>query len=158
MPVAIGLITIGTLLVASALKGVSIPALLSGVAGDILDPSGNLPDPTVETPTSGPTPLGKPTTRFKGPKAELLEYLAGEATGRFHLTIGDVCRAKNANYGAKNSLHKECRAFDASGKPADMMAYAKFAHATPGVDEVFYDPAGWKAPGFDHDDHVHTGA
>jgi hypothetical protein len=160
---AFAVITLGSLFVYSALKGIGITDIFAGSTGKKLDPAGGVVTEGADSPprisdafpgTGGTDPKGQ----FKGPHAGLLRQLADDATGRFHLRITQICRPKSATYGSATSLHKECRAFDASGKPADMLAYARYAVTVSGVDEVFYDPAGLSAPGFAHTDHVHTGA
>lgn len=165
MAVALALIVVGFTFVYSALKGLSLTEVLSGATGDKLNPKGGVwrggdfggnNAGEGATVTQGNDPKGK----FKGPNAGLLRFLADNATQNFNLTITQICRPANASYGAPNSLHKECRAFDASGRTSDKVAYAKWARpiiAKVGG-EVFCDQAGMVAPGYDHSDHVHTGA
>lgn len=178
MGAAIGLLTIGGILIAASLKGLSLPELLAGATGNILDPKGGSTTaatdaaaagnatPTDPTPTGSPTgstPLpGGDTGGYKGPRAAWLKAMETIAVKQFHLTPGQLCRPANATYGAPNSLHKSCRARDYGGSVANRVAFARFAKAraqTDGVDaEVFCDQAGMVAPGYDHSDHVHLGA
>lgn len=158
MPVAIAILLAGFTLVYSALKGLSLSEMMSGETGSDIDAKGGN-KVTVPLSPLGPTETkGGPTGVFKGPNAALLQRLSKAAVNDFNLRITDTCRPKNAGYGSPTSLHKQCRALDAAGKPADMMAFAKYAKGTPGVSEVFYDPAGYVAPGYPHGDHVHVGA
>jgi hypothetical protein len=169
MSAVILLLTVGGWLIYSALKGQSLVESLTGKGGDSLDPAGGSMDIT-STGTSYTTPddptgseahpsSGTTSKRgFKGPNAALLESLANVAVNNYHLTISQICRPADATYGAPNSLHKSCRAFDSTGSVADRVAFAKYARSVPGVDEVFCDQAGMIAPGYDHSDHVHVGA
>lgn len=168
MPVAVGLLVLGLTLVYSAVKGLSITEVFKGETGNPLNPKGG----TIAALTAGgspPTPdiaavAGAPTSltpasgagQFKGPNATKLEALRVVAVSKFHLTITQICRPQNANYGAPNSLHKQCRAFDSSGSVANKIAFARYAKAQ-GAAEVFCDQAGMVAPGYDHSDHVHVG-
>lgn len=173
MPAAILFITLGGIMVLSALRGISIADVLRGVTGDPLDPKGGnkmvkantdtyATEGTSNSPTSG---VGK-YDEFKGPNAALLATLAAAASGQFHLTITSICRPRcSPNCG---SMHEACRAFDAAGAPADMKAYAKYAAENYGdsLAELFHAPAGITIKNgrnmypmvFDKPDHVHTGA
>lgn len=157
MIAAVALITIGFALVAAAVKGVSLADLFAGKSAPETEPSGDTP---VSERASGADT--DPQGQFKGPNAALLRSLYNAAKNRFHLTPGSTCRSPEENArvgGSSTSLHLQCRAFDSTGSPADMAAFAKYALTfKPAVDEVFYDPLGLTAPGFDHSDHVHVGA
>lgn len=154
MFVAAGLLTLGLALIAAAVKGVSLVDLFAGKSA-----------PPPQSPTAGASSTGgtgaDPQGQFKGPNAALLRSLASTAVNKFHLHIGSTCRSPEENAavgGAPHSDHLACRAFDSSGAANDMAAFARYAHDTPGVTKVFYDPLGWSAPGYDHSDHVHVSA
>lgn len=172
MTAAILFITVGAMMVLSALKGVSITDVLKGVTGDPLDPKGGnrmvsantqayADEPTTNSPTTG---TGK--YPFQGPNAALLATLAAAAETQFDLTVTSVCRGKcSPNCG---SYHEKCRAFDSDGSPADRAAYARWAWDNYGdsLAELFYAPAGITVKNghnmfpaiFDTPDHVHTAA
>jgi hypothetical protein len=171
MPVAILALVMGGVLIYSSLKGISVASVLAGVATDPLDPAGKPSKqtsgstlPVASSPngnavgSGAPLPAAKKNYGFKGPKAALLNSLAGIAETKYDLRITQTCRPANATYGSPTSLHKACRAFDAVGSTADKVAFARFARGVPGVDEVFCDQAGMVAPGYSHGDHVHVGA
>jgi hypothetical protein len=176
---AVLFLTVGGVMVYSALKGISVTDVLKGVTGDVLDPRGGstfTPGGSSSTGGSGPgildtenLPGGFPGTPYKGPKAELLARLENVARTQFNLSITSRCRsaAENAAVGGSStSLHKECRAFDASGRATDMAAFFDYVveHHRHDVIEVFFDPKGAVKRGFripaigGHDDHVHVGA
>lgn len=160
MFVAAGLLTLGLALIAAAVKGVSLVDLFAGKSAPPPQPSGSS-SPTVGASSASGATGADPKGQFKGPHAALLRSLADASVNKFHLHIGSACRSPAENSavgGSPTSLHMQCRAFDSSGSANDMAAFARYAHNTPGVDEVFYDPLGWSAPGFDHSDHVHVGA
>lgn len=171
MPAAILFITLGGIMVLSALRGISIADVLRGVTGNPLDPKGGnrmvkantaAYASTDEVYTGGGGSLG-----FKGPNAALLAHLAAAASGQFKLTITSVCRGKcSPNCG---SMHEECRAFDAASESeADMKAYARWAAENYGDElaELFHHPAGITIKNgkniypmvLDKPDHVHTAA
>lgn len=170
MPAAILIITIGVVLVYSALKGIGVTDVLAGSLGDALDPHGaKTPNITAATPVTTPDTATDPGSsvdtskyKFKGPNATLLAALATAAVSNFHLTI----TATTNGVHVANSYHYRGRAFDAAGKPADMAAYYQWAHDTYGhtLAELFYDPKGAVKNGRDipaiggHSDHVHTAA
>lgn len=162
MPVAFVLITAGVTLVYSAIRNVSLIDLLAGREGT---PIGDQKPPAFTdaggAPGSGATVASgnDPKGQFKGPNAAVLRALADAATEQFNLRISQVCRPQNASYGAPNSLHKSCRAFDSVGKLSDRIAFARYAAGFKGrgISEVFCDQAGMVAPGYDHSDHVHVG-
>ncbi|HVI79880.1 MAG TPA: D-Ala-D-Ala carboxypeptidase family metallohydrolase [Candidatus Acidoferrum sp.] len=161
MIVAVGLLTLGLALIAAAVKGVSLVDLFAGKAGSPFTPVSGGGTATTSTDTTNGTSPQVGSTKFKGPHAANLQGALNTAEGTFHLHLASGCRspAENAAVGGSpTSLHVQCRAFDAAGKATDMMAFARWAHALNWVDEVFYDPAGWSAPGYDHSDHVHVGA
>jgi hypothetical protein len=168
MPVAVGLLVLGLTLVYSAVKGISITDVFQGETGNPLNPKGGTIGALAKSITgttdnsliqlaAGPADL---TTggvgQFKGPNAAKLEALRKVATSRYHLHVTQICRPQNATYGAPNSLHKQCRAFDSTGSVSDRIAFARYAKSQ-GADEVFCDQAGMVAPGYDHSDHVHVG-
>lgn len=161
--------TVGAWLVYSSLKGQGLADVFKG-GGESLNPEGgsrstgstgstdSAGDVIAGEPPIGGFPASGPTGDFKGPNAAILEQLRKDAVSKFKLRITQTCRPKNATYGAPNSRHKVCSAFDASGAPADMKAYAIYAHkVVPKYGgRVYYDPLGWVAPGYNHTDHVHT--
>jgi Peptidase M15 len=182
VPIAIILIAIGGLMVASALSDQSIADVFanftgvptdkrggdvekgsgpfSGVGGE--PPAGTLPlDPNNPLP---PATLGGKGAGYKGPNAAILESLHKVATGRFHLSLTNLCRSAAHNAavgGSRTSFHLQCRAGDYDGTVANRVAFARYAKsALSGVPggEVFCDQAGMVAPGFDHSTHVHIGA
>lgn len=161
LPIALGLITAGGVMVYTAFKGIGVVDVF---AGDIPKAGAFIgtPDARDANKRNAPTPPANTGTGiFRGPHALELEALRVVAVQRFHLTANNVCRSAEENRaagGSPTSLHLACRAADYTGKPTDMMAFARFAHALPWIDEVFYDPAGYTAPGYDHSDHVHVGA
>jgi hypothetical protein len=165
MPAAVALILSGFTLIYSALTGKALSEILSGDALPRLNPAGGKGGGGSADPDAGSQPRGPggegapdPQHEFKGPHAAQLRALADTATHQYHLRISQICRPQNANYGAPNSLHKSCRAFDSVGTVADRVAFARYAKSLPWVDEVFCDQAGFVAPGYDHSDHVHVGA
>jgi hypothetical protein len=170
MPAAVALILAGFTLIYSALTGESLSDILSGKTLPRLNPAGGKGgsgggqdgsvDPGAGSQPTGPGGQGAPDPQheFKGPNAAKLRDLAVIAQQQFDLRISQICRPKNATYGAANSLHKQCRAFDSVGTVADRVAFARFAKGLPWVSQVFCDQAGMVAPGFDHSDHVHVGA
>jgi hypothetical protein len=163
MAAAVALILAGFTLIYSALTGESLSDILSGKSLPRLNPAGGKGgggDPGAGSQPRGPGGQGAPDPQheFKGPNAGNLRALAELAGSQYHLKISQICRPQNATYGAKDSLHKQCRAFDSVGSVADRVAFARYAKSLPWVDEVFCDQAGMVAPGFDHSDHVHVGA
>jgi Peptidase M15 len=176
MPVAIVLVAIGGVMVASALTGQSIADTFRNFTGG-LNPAGgrggntgNASDVSTSPdtlggaiPGLGATPTGK-LAGYKGPNATVLEQLHSVATGKFHLRLTNLCRSAAHNAavgGSKTSFHLQCRAGDYVGTVADRVAFARYAKPIldriPGG-EVFCDQAGMVAPGFDHSDHTHIGA
>lgn len=181
MTAALALITLGFLMVLSALRGVSIVEVLEGKKGNPLDSQGGAPpDPS----SAGTMLLGSGATgntlgqlpgpsNFYGPHADTLTTLAAVAVHQFHLTLSSVCRsaADNARAGgADHSNHLinaegKCKAFDASGNPVDMGAFFDYVaeNYRHDITELFYDPRGAIKNGFTipaiggHDDHVHVG-
>lgn len=159
MPAALFLIVAGFTLIYSALKGLSLPEIFAGNFGDKLDAKGG--GVTTAPPTgiaamdaaSGADPEG----RFKGPNAKTLSYIDSVLIDRFNLTRGQVCRPKDATYGAPKSLHKECRAGDYLGSVANRVAAARWAKENFPAAEVFCDQAGMVAPGYEHTSHLHIG-
>jgi hypothetical protein len=168
MPVAVGLLVLGLTLVYSAVKGLSITEVFQGQTGNPLNPKGGTisdlagisESNSLTDLASGPTDAGLTgaTGSFKGPNAARLESLRKIATSKYNLHISQICRPQNATYGAPNSLHKSCRAFDATGSVTNRVAFARYAKSLPWVAEVFCDQAGMVAPGYDHSDHTHVGA
>lgn len=163
MALAIVVIAVGGLMVFSSLKGISISDAFGGVVGDSIDPSGGLTGSSSSGDTSGSSDVTGTSGNvgsFKGPNAAKLKALADVAVNRFDLKIGNVCRSAAENSaagGSPTSKHLACRAFDTSGSAANMLAFARYVHDNGNVEEVFYDPAGYVAPGYDHSDHVHVG-
>lgn len=164
MPAAVALIIAGFTLVYSALTGKSLAEIVSGDALPHLNPAGGKggggSDPGAGSQPTGPGGQGAPDPKheFKGPHAAQLRALAELAGTHYHLRISQICRPQNATYGAPDSLHKQCRAFDSVGTVADRVAFARYAKGLPWVSQVFCDQAGMVAPGYDHSDHVHVGA
>ena len=168
MPVAVGLLTLGFILIVSAVKGVSIVQVFRGELGDPLDPKGGKADiggaataltaPSDNQGTLSNLKVTGASGSFKGPNAARLEALRKVAVSKYDLKVTQICRPANATYGSPTSLHKQCRAMDLSGKVSDMVAFARYAKTLDWVDEVYCDQAGMVAPGYDHSDHVHVGA
>lgn len=172
MPVALGLITVGFLLLASGLTGDSIPEFLTGKRSSTLSPSGgtssDYSQADTPNPLAGASPLRIPSNPskgrkygFKGPNAELLEHLANIAVTQFDLTITSLFSGGHVT----NSFHYRKRAFDASGNAKNMQAFAEYCRQYVGqLDELFYDPlGGWDkgksiGPVGGHRDHVHVAA
>lgn len=159
MTAAIAIIIVGFTMVYTALTGQSFAEALSG-KGRKLDPKGGTGGSDSGGPVPGPDVTGgtDPKGQFKGPNAHLLRALADSAVKDYHLSISQICRPADATYGAPHSLHKECRAFDATGSVPDRVAFARYAKGVAGVAEVFCDQAGMSAPGYEHTTHVHVGA
>lgn len=161
MPLAIIFLLTGIVLVASALKGKSVADLLNSGLGSPFDPSagGNAVAQKQVSSSSGST------RNYTGQNAQILELLDEVARNQFDLSVSR-CRSSSHNStvgGATASNHLEnadgkCRAFDASGSANNMKAYALYVQANYPQLELFYDPIGLIAPGFDHSDHVHTGS
>ncbi len=175
MAVAIILIAVGGVMVASALTGQSIADTFRDFTGG-LNPAGgrgggpfaavggDVPD--TAAPLDPNTPLSGKHAGYKGPHADVLEQLHQAATGHFGLHLTNLCRSLQANTeagGSPTSFHLSCRAgdYDGGSPVASRVAFAKYAKGVlsgiPGA-EVFCDQAGMVAPGFDHSDHVHIGA
>jgi len=165
MAAAIGLITIGGLLVASALKGVGLTDLIAGVVGGTkLNPAGGSKEfPAGTTVTGQPnlvngtqvdtgdilgglsTDTGAMKTGpnvpkpvgFKGPHADLLLQLAGIASARFGLTITATTNGGHV----PGSYHYQGRAFDAAGSEANMRAFAHYIASHPAsILELIHNP------------------
>lgn len=164
MAAAIAILTLGIILVYSALKGIGITDILAGATGKTLDPQGGRGGSFPGVVSGGVDAVADAVTgekgEYKGPNAATLMALEREAVTNYDLKITDRCRPQNAAYGAKNSRHKQCRAFDASGSAEDMRAFAIRAKEVVSKlgGRVYYDPLGWVAPGFSHGDHVHVDA
>lgn len=156
LPIAFTLLGVGAVMTYSAFKGLSIVDVFAGKEPPPRAP--NSPTNTVAPDAQDRSNVAKATGpgQFKGPNALLLESVRLYAETRFGLRVSQICRPANATYGAAKSKHKECRAMDLVGTPANMMAFARWANALP-WGQVFYDPAGLVAPGFSHVDHVHFG-
>lgn len=163
MSVAILLITLGGWLIYSSLKGQSLVESLTGKGGDLLNPKGGklldmgggeFSSPPISADTGG----GTNKYGFKGPNAANLASITNTAISKYNLKVSQVCRPQNANYGAANSLHKQCRAVDLTGAVGDKVAFARYAKSLSWVDEVFCDQAGMSVPGYEHLSHVHVGA
>jgi hypothetical protein len=160
MPIAIATILVGYALTYQALTGESLVSLFSSQVRK-LNPAGGRGGGGSSVTPSAPdddTPDYGQTGQFRGPHAALLYQMSQVAQHTFHLRISQICRPKDATYGAPDSLHKQCRAFDATGNVTDRVAFARYVRGIPGIDEVFCDQAGMIAPGYDHSDHVHVGA
>lgn len=167
---AVALITLGMVLIWSAVKGLGITDLFTGAAGDPLDPKGGgqagstVPGADPEHP-----PLTSPSDiPYTGNNAILLWNLEQTGRERFHLTVSSRCRTTAENQGAggaERSNHLcvdvdgkcRCRACDMTGTVANRVAFARYAKAQ-GCPEVFCDQAGMSDPNFDHSDHVHIGS
>lgn len=137
MPIALALITVGGLLIYSAIHGVGILDVFAGKTGDVINPHGaDTSDPAFgggdfATVPAGDLGMGGTWTAppggshtFKGPNSALLDTAAGVAQNDYHLTI----TATDNGGHVFNSWHYKGRAFDASGKESDMAAFAKYVH------------------------------
>lgn len=156
MTLGFALFAFGLALVYSALKDKSVAEVLSGALGEDV-PFGN---------QATATELGSPgISGGKNISASpaLLAYLQTAAKVMFGLRISEPIGRDSGGHVA-DSYHKENRAFDASGTPAQMQRYFNWVKTNFGgsVTELFYDPAGAIkngkpiAPVGDHIDHVHT--
>lgn len=173
MTAALALLIGGFTLAYSALKGQSLTEIFAGVTGDALDPKGGRggtisgPGTNATGPNGPVTGAGDASTSgnlkkfngesFKGPRAAYLTDITNIAISKYKLQVTDLCRPSNAGYGSSTSFHHSCRAVDLSGSPANMRAFALYVQKRGGYDELFYDPIGLIAPGFNHTDHVHVG-
>lgn len=166
MGLALALITVGSLLAYSGLKGKSIAEILKGELGNPLDPAGGdfqakgkgvgMNPPVGDVPHGGKNKWG-----FKGPNADILTAAATAAETKFNLKITSVLGGTHV----KGSLHYKGRAFDASGSQADMAAFAKWLVDNYAIFalEIFFDPSnirikdGVQLPHNvgGHTDHVH---
>jgi hypothetical protein len=172
MPAAILFITVGGIMVYSALTGVSVADALAGVVGITLDPRGG-DQSAPGSATGGSSSLSPQGTRgglsggtygFKGPNAAALAHMADTARSVYHLTITSTSGGGHVT----NSWHYRHRAFDADGLAADRAAYARWAASTYGdiLLELFYSPAGITIKNgknvfpavYDKPNHVHTAA
>lgn len=189
MGAAIFTLTMGAILVYSALKGEGLVDVFKGVTGNPLDPSGGHlssdqtqvlgGDPTTSgqgilntVPGSGASAgeghgvSGSATHVYSGPNAALLDQLEYAAVHQFGLTI--TSRNRSAQLIGHADYHNANRAFDASGLPTRMAAYARWATQNYGSSllECFYAPAKitWKngrnmyPAVYDLPTHVHTAA
>lgn len=174
MPLALAFLTIGVILAASGLTGKSVADLLAEGIGDAFNPAGGRGG-TVDTSTAltdtaaAGDALDDLTVNtagdFYGPNAVILNRLKRTAETRFRLDV-KTCRSRSRNAavgGSATSNHLEnsqgkCKAFDASGSARDMRAFAMYVNREHPDLELFYDPIGKVAPGFDHTDHVHVGS
>lgn len=159
MAAAIGLITIGGLLILSAIKGKGITDVVAGFIGDPLNPAGGMREfPVDATVTGDPitTSAGKidtgnilagstsasvPTSgKFPaGPHPELLQRLYSMAQA-YGLTI---TATTNGNH-VPGSYHFLGRAFDAAGSEANMQRFASAVvalnNSTHAVTELIHNP------------------
>jgi len=126
-------LTLGGIMVYSALKGLSIADVFAGVVGNPLDPRGshgNTGDTTNGSDVLPPsslhnipgTALGK--YAFKGPHAILLANLSGLAETHYHLRV----TATTGGNHVPNSYHYQGRAFDVAGPESDMRAFARMIY------------------------------
>lgn len=188
MAAAFLIVTLGGIMVYSALTGTSITDLVSGVANTKLDPKGgatssaDLGSLTPQDPAlTGTETLGGPavdsitgsttarnTYGFKGPRAALLTQLANTAVNRFHLKITSTSGGNHV----PDSLHYVHRAFDCGGSEADMRAFAQYVFSQRSqILELIHNPGPcvkngnsvngaivYAAVWTGHKDHVHVGA
>lgn len=174
MPAAILALTLGGILVFSALKGIKVTDVLAGVTGDPLDASGhhltalaaniNGAATTLDPNLAGSLGSGFP----KGPEAALLGSLASTAQSQYHLKITATTNGDHVS----GSYHYQGRAFDASGSEADMHAFAQMIQNsyTPRIKELIHNPGFaikdgkvvspivYTAVWLGHRDHVHVAA
>src|SRR5690606_38985241 len=145
-------------LVASSLKGKSVAELLSSGLGSPFDPGAGGGSSGGQSIAPG----GGSSKHYTGQNAQILESLDEIARKQFGLSVAR-CRSASRNAevgGATKSNHLanaegKCRAFDASGSANNMKGFALFVVENYPQIELFYDPIGKVAPGFDHTDHVH---
>jgi hypothetical protein len=149
------LITIGGIMVFSAFKGIGITEVLSGVAGDTLNPkgsaintggaSGSGATDTSSDPTSTGVATGGNWTAppggahsFKGSRASTLNDLAGIAEHSFHLRISATTNGTHV----PDSYHYRGEAFDAAGNEHDMAGFAQYVqdHYGNTVSELIHNP------------------
>lgn len=164
MPLAILFLITGIVLAASALKGKSVSDLLNSGLGSPFSPNAGGSNGTAGKQQLA-TYSGGGSQHYAGQNAVILETLDETAREQFGLSVSR-CRSSVHNAavgGAAQSNHLadadgKCRAFDASGNANSMKAYALYVKANYPQLELFYDPIGLVAPGFDHSDHVHTGS
>lgn len=154
MALAYGLLTLGTWLIYSGLKGLSMIDVLAGKEGEPLDPKGG--STLVGTPGEITGEEGVPGLGGGG-KGEVVELfydpLGGYDNGKSIGAIGDhgdhvhvasrnklllqllkqVARVRfklkitsEHRPGDTDSFHGSNEAFDASGKPTNMMAFARY--------------------------------
>lgn len=185
MAPAIITLTIGGILVISALKGISVLDVISGKQGDTLDPHGGSMGSSVGSTVGDtvgfqspipPSKGGKWTapsggaSSFRGPHAAQLDYLAGIAQNQFHLRITATTNGVHVS----DSYHYRGRAFDAAGSESDMAAFDNFVAENFGATtaELIHNPGpvniknGSRVNGASvyaavwagHRDHVHTAA
>jgi hypothetical protein len=181
------MLTLGGVLIFSALTGTSITDVLAGKKASTLDAQGGslltIGAPGAGTDVLGGTDtLGGPavdaitgaggsvrTFGFKGPRAALLEQLANAAENQFNLKVTSVTSGVHV----PGSYHYQGRAFDASGSEANMRAYANYvisAHLSE-ILELILNPGQcvkngrvvngsliYAAVWLGHRDHVHTAA
>jgi hypothetical protein len=181
-------ITLGGVMVFSALTGTPITDVLAGKKAETLDSHGGskaqaaasagvlgtdtLGGAAVNAITGkdGTVAAGVPQPlSFGGPNAALLLELADVAQTRFNLTITATTNGSHV----PGSLHYQKRAFDASGSEANMRAYANYVASTrlPDIAELIHNPGVaikngrivsgplvYAAVWLGHRDHVHTGA
>lgn len=146
---ALLIITIGGIMVYSALTGTPIVDVVAGrKSGNPLDSKGGntvkfsdgTQSPDLSTPTiSGTPPSSGGNGKFpSGPNAALLTELSGIAVSRFHLRIGSTTGGNHV----PGSYHYQGRAFDADGSEADMRAFAQFVFAQYGtrIAELIHNP------------------
>lgn len=169
MTAVIFLVTLGGIMVYSALKGISIPDVMKGVIGNTLDPKGGFhpgsPQGTGDANSSGTGNSDLPHGGtghygFRGPHAAALTALADIAQKQFHLTVTSTTGGTHVH----GSYHYLGRAFDANGATSDMAAYFDYVAENYGasITELFYDPRGAIKNGKHipaiggHVDHVHT--
>lgn len=175
------LMTIGGIMVYSALKGIGITDVLSGQTGNPLNPSGHAggttsgngstpTDPSSSDLQEGQTwtaPAGQ-AHGFKGSHATELNNLAGVAQNNFHLTITST----NGGGHVPGSLHYAGEAFDASGSESNMRGFAQYVqdHYANQISELIHNPGfavkdgqvvhgnvAYAAQWAGHRNHVHVG-
>lgn len=187
MAAALLVLTVGGIMVFSAIRGHSITDILNGIAGfptDQFDPASvNTFDPASSSGSSPITSQVGGATPFagsvqcgsiafpSGPQAALLRALAGAAQNTFHLTITSTCSGNHV----PGSYHFKGEAFDASGSEANMRAFASYIANTPlyanSVSELIHNPGFaikdgkpvngpvfYSAVWLGHKNHVHVAA
>ncbi len=173
MALAFGLVTLGTIMIYSGIKGLSMVEILAGETGEELSPKGGegytpggmvagIGGAVADALGGGNVPANASGAGFSGPKAKLLGHLSSTGVSKFNLKVTSTKRAGAASA----SWHNRGRAFDISGSASDMMAFAKWVKNgyLGQTEELFYDPLGGWDGGSSigaiggHVDHMHVAA